>query len=408
MVADPTERGEIVDGMESPPPVPVTVREAIFHPVQLSKLTVSLSGTIAMIDEALQRIDINSDGAKLIVDASHPSIQFKDFTLGMPVRCVGQVKKKSRRMYFLASSISASWLKFIDENTLSKSSVPYDFGLALIAAHCNQVLAHQTWLDGAENEANGNLPLATSLYKKSYRLWPALDSVVIGGLPSGVREDAISANYDFSSKTTIDVIDVNLSRQSPVVFRSGVLTHDDIKDIENLRTTLNSSSNPQNATHKNKNCTFLNDPPSHPLKTHVPAVLGKLLKFASDAWLEGAWGNSENGPLSGLNQADGIKSLSCRVAEFWHYDVGGNLEDNYHNDTDSVITIVCLLSDEKDFEGGNFRTYECGDVNQTHKMKKGDSVCFVSHKYHNVQTVTSGIRKSLVIELWQGANLEGR
>lgn len=97
-----------------------------------------------------------------------------------------------------------------------------------------------------------------------------------------------------------------------------------------------------------------------------------------------------------------MPSLSIRVVEHWHYDVGGGLVDNYHYDTDSVITIVALLSDASDFDGGTFRTFEHDGTHLEHPMLQGDVICFLSHKYHNIVALTRGIRRSMVVELWQG------
>ena len=95
----------------------------------------------------------------------------------------------------------------------------------------------------------------------------------------------------------------------------------------------------------------------------------------------------------------GVESLNIRVVEHWDYQVGGGLVDDVHYDCDSVITIVCLL--EAADEGGVFRTFEADDTHLEHHLEVGDSVCFVSHKYHNVTPVTGGKRRSLVVELWQ-------
>ena len=63
---------------------------------------------------------------------------------------------------------------------------------------------------------------------------------------------------------------------------------------------------------------------------------------------------------------------------------------------------MCLLSERGEFKGGDFQTYEEGDVNISYPMEKGDGVCFVSHKYHNITEVKGGERRSLVVELWEG------
>ncbi|CAM9347364.1 unnamed protein product, partial [Ectocarpus fasciculatus] len=62
-----------------------------------------------------------------------------------------------------------------------------------------------------------------------------------------------------------------------------------------------------------------------------------------------------------------------------------------------MLTIVALLSEDGDFEGGAFRTYEPNGEHLEHPMGKGDVICFVSHKYHNITPITKGTRRSMVI-----------
>ena len=38
-----------------------------------------------------------------------------------------------------------------------------------------------------------------------------------------------------------------------------------------------------------------------------------------------------------------------------------------------------------------------------HAFERGDVLVFVSHKPHYVAPVTKGVRKVLIIELWEGA-----
>jgi predicted 2-oxoglutarate/Fe(II)-dependent dioxygenase YbiX len=62
--------------------------------------------------------------------------------------------------------------------------------------------------------------------------------------------------------------------------------------------------------------------------------------------------------------------------------------------------VVAALTD--DFEGGEFRTHEVNGSQLVHPLWAGGGLCLVSHKYHNVQPLTEGVRRSLVLELWQG------
>jgi len=135
----------------------------------------------------------------------------------------------------------------------------------------------------------------------------------------------------------------------------------------------------------------------------APRALGKLLRFAQSSWGDSEW-SEPDGPLSNVpgpgDPNGGVGNLSLRIAEHWHYDVGGHLDSDLHFDQGSVITIITALND--DFTGGVVRTFEENGEHLEHPLGKGDALCFVSHKYHNVTRVLEGFRESLVIELWEG------
>jgi hypothetical protein len=88
-----------------------------------------------------------------------------------------------------------------------------------------------------------------------------------------------------------------------------------------------------------------------------------------------------------------------RCIELHHYAKGGGLTDPGHRDCGSALTMSVLLSDPDDVTGGDFVTYHDG-VPVAHKMGRGDAILFHSEKLHNISTVTSGLRQSLVVELW--------
>jgi len=206
-------------------------------------------------------------------------------------------------------------------------------------------------------------------------------------------------------------IDVDAARQTRVVHRTGALTADDIAQILKVQGDIARKeqaleNNPQNKQHLNKSCTFLNRPPQDPLRTQAPQVLGKLLRAAVAAFDQGCWGHEGAGTATSGQGCDGpligidVRKLSIRNVECWEYGVGGKLDNPLHFDAGSIVTIVAMLAE--DFEGGTFRTFEPDETHLEHPMALGDVVCFVSHKYHNVTEVTRGLRKTLVIELWQG------
>jgi len=89
-----------------------------------------------------------------------------------------------------------------------------------------------------------------------------------------------------------------------------------------------------------------------------------------------------------------------RCIELHHYSPGGGLFTPGHRDTGSSLTMSILLSDPDNVVGGDFVTYGAGGVPVAHKMAQGDAILFHSEKLHNISTVTSGVRQSLVVELW--------
>jgi hypothetical protein len=289
----------------------------------------------------------------------------------------------------------------------STCTVPDDYGLFQIAAHLGsgEAQAVELYWQGAAKEQIGDIAGAMSLYQRAYRIWPALDSLYQAGLPRGVREEAEAAN--FCSCGLLGIVNVADARASQVMHAPALLNASDLRDIEAVRNVMADTgtplvNNPQNATHEFKACTFLNNPPTFAMRGLAPHVLCKILSFARQAWAEANWSGDADTPGPLYVITDGMPSLSIRVVEHWEYTVGGGLVDPLHYDVDSVLTLVALLSDENDFEGGTFRTLEADNSQLEHPMAQGDVICFISHKYHNVAPVTKGIRRSFVMELWQG------
>lgn len=98
----------------------------------------------------------------------------------------------------------------------------------------------------------------------------------------------------------------------------------------------------------------------------------------------------------------GDGSCNLRVAEFHrHTSPSEGLPDPHHYDMGSLVTIDVLLGDGS-FEGGCFQTLEPDGSLTEHSMAPGDALLFVSHKYHCVSPVTTGIREVLVLEFWRG------
>lgn len=92
-------------------------------------------------------------------------------------------------------------------------------------------------------------------------------------------------------------------------------------------------------------------------------------------------------------------SLHVRCLELHAYAVGGALLDAGHKDNGSKRTLVVQLSESSSFNGGQFVTWHEGDA-EVHMLGAGDGLLINSEKMHNVSPVASGIRRSLVMELW--------
>ena len=94
---------------------------------------------------------------------------------------------------------------------------------------------------------------------------------------------------------------------------------------------------------------------------------------------------------------------NIRVVEYHEYGVGGQVNDPKHTDAGSLVTMSVMLSDASEFTGGNFTTLEeDGSVTGFPDFQRGDGLVFISEKYHSVQMVETGTRRSLVTELWAG------
>lgn len=96
------------------------------------------------------------------------------------------------------------------------------------------------------------------------------------------------------------------------------------------------------------------------------------------------------------------ESLNVRCIEFHEYTPGGGLTDLGHTDQGSTLTFSVALTPSDEYEGGRFSTTDACGV-RTHELERGEAIVFCSDMVHNVSTLESGTRHSLVVELWKGA-----
>ena len=100
---------------------------------------------------------------------------------------------------------------------------------------------------------------------------------------------------------------------------------------------------------------------------------------------------------------DNRHELAMRCVEYHSVSVGGGIPMDKHHDFGSLLTLDVMLSEPGvDFEGGTFCTLEPDGSMTRHVFEQGDLMVFLSHKYHCVEPVTTGQRRVLVAEIWEG------
>ena len=133
----------------------------------------------------------------------------------------------------------------------------------------------------------------------------------------------------------------------------------------------------------------------------LPHILKKVLDTMVAADRQAGWG------LLSAQCAEHEGEAGCsniRVVEYHEYRKGGEVCDPTHTDAGSLVTMSVMLSDPAaDFTGGEFTTLEeDGSVTGFQGFGRGDGLVFISEKWHSVQEVRTGTRRSLVTELWAG------
>jgi hypothetical protein len=93
------------------------------------------------------------------------------------------------------------------------------------------------------------------------------------------------------------------------------------------------------------------------------------------------------------------KQLGIRCIESLLYTSGGSLY--MHTDSESIFTIVIMLSDpcSSDFTGGDFLIRH-GESSIRIALKQGEAIMFDSCSLHGVDSIITGERNVLVLELW--------
>lgn len=117
-------------------------------------------------------------------------------------------------------------------------------------------------------------------------------------------------------------------------------------------------------------------------------LASEMIRFAHEA-------NSQCGWQYETASAEAIQFASYGPDQHYNWHV-----DNFPlsgKPTDRKLTVVILLSDPSEFEGGEFQMRLYGEF--VAPLKKGSMICFPSILEHRVTPVLSGVRKSATIWL---------
>mmetsp|Transcript_10854 Transcript_10854/g.38363 ORF Transcript_10854/g.38363 Transcript_10854/m.38363 type:complete len:251 (-) Transcript_10854:109-861(-) len=169
------------------------------------------------------------------------------------------------------------------------------------------------------------------------------------------------------------------------------LTPDDIKAVHALRRQHLAANAPHASEVQGEHGTYYLQAAGL-ARAVAPELLDKLTNLAFQADASHFGGNAA--------------SAKIRCVEFHEYGPGAQLQKQTHFDLGSSVTVDCMLSEDGDYEGGNFETLEADGSLLRHTFKQGDVLIFPSLKYHCVSPITSGFRRVMVIELWQGPENE--
>ena len=126
------------------------------------------------------------------------------------------------------------------------------------------------------------------------------------------------------------------------------------------------------------------------MKSRLPAIFGKITE----------------GMCSEPALCDPSVRLNVRCMEYHTYVAGGGLMTEGHKDHGSALTMSILLSHAHEVGGGALMTWHDGVPVVHDSMQRGDALLFPSLKTHNVSPITRGIRHTLVVEMWRGAENE--
>ena len=309
------------------------------------------------------------------------------------------------------------------------------FAAALDAASHGQLAAVAAWLDSAEGsvDARGGRGPSTLLMQASYAgalplvellllVWHASpdvqddDGVTALHLAAG-RGDVAVIRCLLRGGATIDLCDtigadaeawaasrgheqcaalLAGQRFEPLVLRS-LLTAREIARLLSIREAVGARAK-----------TFMDHCESHEvIFLHAADNQGAVQRSSCDRLIARIIRTMRLADPRARLGDDGNGHLTVRCCELHTYRAGGALMADDHRDTGSAITMSVLLSEPSEATGGQFLSWEAGADGASataveHPLGRGDAILFRSEDFHNVSQVHSGVRQSLVVELWTG------
>ena len=134
-------------------------------------------------------------------------------------------------------------------------------------------------------------------------------------------------------------------------------------------------------------------------KTPLDKIRKSKICWLSEDWIKNLlWEyilkiNSNAFKIEVKNNAE-VQFTEYRFDENGHYDWHHDVNWNGQVDIDRKISLTVQLSNENEYDGGDFEFEEL-ETNANFKLK-GTIIIFPSYLRHRVAPITSGVRKSLV------------
>jgi len=141
------------------------------------------------------------------------------------------------------------------------------------------------------------------------------------------------------------------------------------------------------------------DAPTFSSKTPSDKIRKSKICWLSEDWIKNLlWEyilkiNSNAFKIEVENNAE-VQFTEYRFDENGHYDWHHDVNWNGQVDIDRKISLTVQLSNENEYDGGDFEFEEL-ETNANFKLK-GTIIIFPSYLRHRVTPITSGVRKSLV------------